>query len=192
LLHLIDGTSIAEPTSLSTLVSSKNYSTQSIKGQTIMTIKCTSIDFPIERLRELYGYDPETGYLTSKRYSGRPVKGSLRCRTWAVHLCHEDGSKIGTNYGRVVFAWHHGRWPVGTIDHINMDPRNKRIVRFNSRTDLASTTEQPGTRKTRRGRQDLISRARLRTSANSKPRRPHKRLTWLPVTRSVVGISSPS
>jgi hypothetical protein len=44
-----------------------------------------------------------------------------------VTLHREDGSRLRTNYGRVVFAWHYGRWPDGSIDHKDRNPRNNRI-----------------------------------------------------------------
>jgi hypothetical protein len=97
-----------------------------------MTQKYNSLSFPAERLREFYDYDPETGYLISKRrnWAGRPVKGVLnnsKSGAWVIMLYREDGTKLNTNYGRVVFCWHHGRWPDGEIDHIDRNPRNNKI-----------------------------------------------------------------
>ena len=92
--------------------------------------KYPSNSFPVERVRELYDYDYETGYLISKKgnYPGRPVKGSLRYgHQWNIHLHSKDGTSLGCNYGRVVFCWHYGRWPEGSIDHIDRDPRNNRV-----------------------------------------------------------------
>jgi hypothetical protein len=90
-----------------------------------------SKEFPVERIRELYDYDDETGYLLSRdsRWAGRPVNGSRSKddRKWMVKLFREDGSYLRTNYGRVVFAWHYGRWPDGSIDHIDRNPRNNRV-----------------------------------------------------------------
>ena len=94
-----------------------------------MPYKYNSTDFPVERLKELYDYDPETGYLLSKdkRWAGRPVIGRKIGRLWAMCLHRDDGSQLVTNYGRCVFAWHFGRWPDETIDHIDRNPRNNRV-----------------------------------------------------------------
>ena len=94
-----------------------------------MPHKYKTKEFPVERVREQFDYDYETGFLISKRYAGRPVKGSLVNKyAWTIVLVHKDGSTLRTNYGRVVFAWHFGRWPDGTIDHINRDIRDNRIT----------------------------------------------------------------
>jgi len=96
-----------------------------------MPQKFKSKEFPVERLREFYNYDYETGYLLSRdsRWPGRVIKGSLSSdkSKWAVKLRREDGSTLSTNYGRCAFAWHYGRWPDGEIDHIDREPRNNRI-----------------------------------------------------------------
>ena len=95
--------------------------------------KYASNDFPVERVRELFDYNPKTGYLisrTSKRKAGKPIIGTPINRKksgWTITMLREDGSMLRTNYGRVVFAWHYGRWPDGEIDHLNRDPRDNRI-----------------------------------------------------------------
>jgi hypothetical protein len=109
-----------------------------------MPHKCNSNSFPVERVRELFDYDPETGYLISKnkRWAGRPVNGypSADKRVWRVQLYREDGSNLVTNYARAVFAWNHGRWPDGTIDHIDRNPRNNRIENLRE-ADMALQTQ---------------------------------------------------
>ena len=87
--------------------------------------------FPIERLWELYDFNPLTGCLisTQHNWAGRPIKGRFansRKKLEVVLKC-EDGSSIATNYGRVVYAWVHGKWPEQTIDHIDRDPTNNRV-----------------------------------------------------------------
>jgi len=92
--------------------------------------KYPSNSFPVERLWALYDYNPLTGYLISKSKvkAGQPVIGCLNNgkRAWMIHLCREDRSQVLTNYGRCVFAWCHGRWPEGEIDHKDRNPRNNR------------------------------------------------------------------
>jgi hypothetical protein len=94
-----------------------------------MPHKYKTKEFPVERVREQFDYDYETGFLISKRYAGRPVKGRLSQNkgAWMVTLYREDGSRVTTNYGRAVFAWVNERWPDETIDHIDRNPRNNRV-----------------------------------------------------------------
>ena len=96
-----------------------------------MPRKYNSTSFPVERVRELYDYDYETGHLISKSKmkAGKPVIGSLNNSksAFVIYLCRKDGTIVKTNYARVVFCWHHGRWPEGSIDHIDRDFRNNRI-----------------------------------------------------------------
>jgi hypothetical protein len=94
------------------------------------TAKYVSTDFPIERVWELYDYNPLTGYLISKsrRKAGQPVIGTLSNRNmWKITLTREDWSTLATNYARAVFAWCNARWPEGSIDHKNRDIRDNRI-----------------------------------------------------------------
>ena len=111
-----------------------------------MTQKYNSLSFPVEKLRELYDYDYETGFLISRygRWAGRPLKGTLNSikGSWNVALYHEDGSPLRCNYGRVVFAWVNGRWPEGTIDHIDRDIRNNKIENLR---DLSIQLQQNNT-----------------------------------------------
>ena len=94
-----------------------------------MPHKYKTKEFPVERVREQFDYDYETGFLISKNraHAGKPIKGYCCDRVWQVQLHREDGSRVTTNYGRVVFAWHHERWPDREIDHLDRDPRNNRI-----------------------------------------------------------------
>ena len=93
--------------------------------------KYASAGFPVERLWDLYDYNPLTGYLISKvgNYPGSPVKGYLEKdkSRWVIFLTRDDGSRLRTNYGRVVYAWVHGRWPEGSVDHVNRNPRDNRV-----------------------------------------------------------------
>jgi hypothetical protein len=81
---------------------------------------------PVERLWDLYDYNPFIGKLISKT-TGKPVKGFknkfgyLRMTVWYA------GRPIQRPYGRVVWAWFNGEWPIHEVDHINRNPSDNRI-----------------------------------------------------------------
>jgi hypothetical protein len=81
----------------------------------------------VELLWEKYSYNPFTGTL-HKRKSGIHVKGfgTSNKRGWCIHLTWH-GKRIQTSYGRVVYAWCTGAWPIHQIDHINRNPQDNRI-----------------------------------------------------------------
>ena len=58
-----------------------------------------------------------------------------------------NGKTIGTNYGRVVYAWCTGAWPVNQIDHINRDWSDNRIQNLrdvDSRTNIQNRKDFNG------------------------------------------------
>lgn len=88
---------------------------------------------PVERLWELYSYNPLSGQLISNT-TGKPVKGFvikhpkhylLRMTVWHIH----NGKRYPhqTGYHRVVYAWVHGHWPSKQIDHIDRNPYNNTV-----------------------------------------------------------------
>lgn len=90
----------------------------------------------IERVRELFAYNPETGVITwaVRRFgvkcgseAGTKHKGYKRVKVDArLILAH-----------RLAWAIHHGYWPAEEIDHINRDKSDNRIsnLREASRSD---------------------------------------------------------
>jgi hypothetical protein len=92
--------------------------------------KYPSTDFPVERLWDLFDFNPLSGFLISRKgpNKGKPIMGTLseNKRRWIIRLTREYGKQQLTNYGRAVFAWVHGRWPEGSIDHINREIRDNR------------------------------------------------------------------
>jgi hypothetical protein len=89
---------------------------------------------PVERLRQLLAYNPDTGALTwlpsdtmraarNTRFAGRSAltgrhrQGYLQGRV--------DGVFVYAH--RVAWAMHYGRWPEGQIDHANHDTSDNRI-----------------------------------------------------------------
>jgi len=81
-----------------------------------------------ERVKELFDYDSENGWLIRKkgergRVVNRPCghnpnragRGCVRI-DGKLHLTH-----------RAIWFWHYGEWPNGEIDHIDRNPMNNRI-----------------------------------------------------------------
>jgi len=85
---------------------------------------------PIERLREVLAYDPETGTLTWRVTQGTKRAGSVAgCRPgnrpyWVVGV----GGKLYPAH-RLAWALYHGAdpWP-DELDHLDRDPLNNRIA----------------------------------------------------------------
>ncbi len=112
----------------------------------------------VDLLWEKYSYCPFTGNLY-KRKSGIHVKGFLTSnkRSWNIHLTW-NGNRIHTSYGRVVYAWCHGFWPIHDIDHVNNNFRDNRIH------NLREVTV----------RQNNQNRRVFNGGASKDPRRPHR------------------
>lgn len=84
---------------------------------------------PIDRLREAFAYDSETGVLTWKiRTSNRAAVGAIAgCVAGDSRvLLSLDGKRIRAH--RVAWAMHCGHWPVGVIDHIDGNASNNKIA----------------------------------------------------------------
>lgn len=99
-----------------------------------------------EVVRELIAYDPLTGILTwntrrPHHFFGQQQSPESSCRRWntanagkqALHVKNKSGYRHGAVYGqtvaahRAIWAIVHGKWPDGTIDHINGDRSDNRL-----------------------------------------------------------------
>jgi len=73
----------------------------------------------IERLRELFAYEPDTGVITRLVAAGRSrsmsTVGAI-CDTGYL-VVKVDGKKLKAH--RLAWALYHGSWPKNHIDHIN-------------------------------------------------------------------------
>ena len=108
-------------------------------------MRSVSGSIPVERLWSLYDYNPLTGKLWSKKMS-RYLPGIKR-RDMLHIAIHWNGKVIGTNYGRVVYAWCTGAWPIHQIDHINRDWRDNRIQNLrnvDNRTNIQNRKDFKG------------------------------------------------
>lgn len=81
---------------------------------------------PIDRLREAFDYDPDTGRFVwvgvNKRMFGKRA-GAVQGRYRTICV---DGQRMFEH--RAVWAWVHGAHPAGEIDHINRDGHDNRIA----------------------------------------------------------------
>jgi hypothetical protein len=83
---------------------------------------------PVDRLRELFFYDPATGILTrrisiSNGLAGSPAGTSNKTGHMTVGV---DRKLVYVH--RIAWAMQTGAWPVGEIDHIDGNPRNNRLA----------------------------------------------------------------
>lgn len=89
----------------------------------------------VERLRELFEYDPVTGRLIwrSSLSPRAPVGSTAGCK-------HRDGGLViqcaGKKYHvhRVIWAIIYGRWPADVIDHVDGNPANNRLENLRDAT----------------------------------------------------------
>lgn len=106
------------------------------------------LEFPVEVLREIIDYDPDSGIMIWKRRKER------ECEWWSLRGARNfnaqfAGKEAGfskkvknrdytrreiklpdaKNYvaHRVIWAWYYGVWPKGQVDHIDQTPLNNRI-----------------------------------------------------------------
>lgn len=81
----------------------------------------------LECIREKYVYDASTGRIRHKARD-RPRKGSIgkkRCYRGYTISC--NGKSFFVEEHQCAWILTYGRWPVGTIDHLDNNPLNNRI-----------------------------------------------------------------
>lgn len=102
----------------------------------------------IERLRAEASYDPATGVVTWLQRPGAPA-WNARCAGRPVGSADGNGYlQTGwhgrrTRVHRLAFALHHGRWPVGEVDHINGDRSDNRACNLREATRAQNAANVP-------------------------------------------------
>lgn len=108
----------------------------------------TFVSIPVETLRKLLSYDPETGKLTWLERAENPNETVASIRRW--NACYAgtigfttvniSGYYYGAVYNqkclahRVAWAIYYGEWPKAQLDHINRNRKDNRIVNLRPAT----------------------------------------------------------
>lgn len=101
---------------------------------------------PVEKLRQLWNYDPVTGSFIwlprdrssfgnegayqyfKKNLEGRPAFQSINGSGYPTTILTIDGTRTNLSAHIAAFAMNFGRYPEGMIDHINGDRSDNRII----------------------------------------------------------------
>lgn len=104
--------------------------------------------FPVDRLRELIRYDPDTG----KLYCAKTGREKFTSDNNGRYVGKVEGCQFYAH--RVAWALYHGAWPGGEIDHINGDSLDNRLLnmrdvdratnRRNAKLPKSNKTGTPG------------------------------------------------
>ena len=88
-----------------------------------------------ENLRKLLDYDPNTGIFTNKIKRGKVLPGSMAgSKHNAGYLTIRIHGKAYLSH-RLAWLYMYGVWPEKTIDHINGDKADNRIVNLREATN---------------------------------------------------------
>jgi len=116
-------------------------------------------------LRELLDYDPDAGIFIWKRRSAHMFPSSRTARIWNTRYAgkqtfnrlnpsgYHAGAvlEVGLLAHRVAYALHHGRWPLGEIDHINRIKTDTRIVNLRDVSRAQNEMNKPASSRSSTG-----------------------------------------
>lgn len=109
----------------------------------------------IDRLRELFRYDPDTGKVYNLVTRGcnhrRALAGSESgCSHPAGYLQTRFANRLWKTH-RIAFALHHGRWPNGLVDHANGDNSDNRACNLREADFMQNAQNQKLSARNRSG-----------------------------------------
>lgn len=118
---------------------------------------------PIEELRRLFNYDPETGVVTRKVSAGRTKKGAVVTSKTNNGYCRVAINGRHFFLHRVCYAIYHGRDPYPMqCDHVNHDRTDNRICNLR----LVTNQENQKNASKRKDNTSGISGVSLKKGAN--------------------------
>lgn len=114
---------------------------------------------PIEYLRKVLDYDPDTGVLAWKRRPREMFKAERDCNVWNTRFAGKVAGNVHTHPSgyksmqvalndkdwiahRIAFAIYHGREPKEQIDHLNRDSLDNRICNLREASDVLNQWNQ--------------------------------------------------
>lgn len=97
--------------------------------------------FEITLVRELFDYDPETGYITRKVSYGNARAGQVFRDAHSITVLG-----VFVRPGRLAWALHNGAWPPDNmiVDHINTIKADNRIANLRLATDTQNQQNKSG------------------------------------------------
>lgn len=101
-------------------------------------------DVTVERIREAFKYDPETGkvsWLINRRGPAKPGDEVGR-NSNGYRQTKLDGN--GLMVHRIAWALSHGHWPDGDIDHKDGDPGNNKLSNLREATRSQNMQNRQG------------------------------------------------
>lgn len=109
--------------------------------------KSSTVTLSIDRLRFLLHYNRKTGVFTRRVAVAQMKKGDI-CGTVRLdgYLVFSVDTKLYLVH-RLAWFYAYGKWPVGSVDHVDGDKTNNRILNLRQATHSENNQNQIGARR---------------------------------------------